>query len=959
MADGEHPDPPPESSGADAPDTAEPQSPQAQSESKPDTAEPPSSPEKPSSAETPSAAKTPSSPSPAEAAPSPPRRRSPLLRFFGGIFKLIFIVLLVVLITAAVFIGIAAFDRRPPTDALPDGFDAYLRVESAGELLVSTLDLEVADIILAAPRMSAFRPALAALRRQEIIQNPIFSYLAGIQVHAALFDDDYLLIGKLGIRSAALRIASPFFGLINRLDVPGLRYVSEGPLSHFRVEAGESVFYAVVRGNLLLGSTDFALLSRSALENASEDRDQELSEALERRSEGDLRVLVNPDAFLGGMAGGDEGLSRMLALLSFSDYAAVDVSVTNDSFILNAVIPVSSDDPALAAMIEKRSGVPAIFSVLPEDVEYASIISAGTLKELSAVAERPAGPEYTSALEQANRGAKLALGMDLDELLFSWSGGEMGLFALSSHPEPVFFIRVADERRREAVFEDVLSSLVLKGSDDTVVDGVRLTQISFPWYIRSLLESLDVQLPEPYFGVSDGFLFLSVSAEAAARTVGSVESRALLVGTDKWEKSGGRVPASAAFSIIYSLDRGVPFFLRAQGAGADALRLYRQGAATLRFDGGSLKISLAAAASGGAGVLPMPGFPVKAEGRIASGTHVLGEPGAGAGDLVYWIEGSDTLVEYSISSGRRLTAGLDDEAWAAAGRGVIWAVSKRGSIYAFNPGLEALPGFPIATPYRPSAEPMVLQGALNDTLVLPERESRTLVLIDTSGERSEIPVVFDDPLLSPPSYRDGLWAAYPKGFLAALHLFDSEGAARPGWPVPVDQIAYGSPIFIASDNAGGAAGAAGGDFGIAFLTQAGTLTFYQSDGSPRLEVNLDGVFYSNPVWAPSTGALYALSESGTLFKITPDGDVDRIDISGIKARDGRLSAANIIGDAAEEVFVSEAGAAVYGFTENLFPLEGFPVSGGRYPSFTDINGDGRTDMLSAGFDKTIRAYSFR
>lgn len=895
-----------------------------------------------------------------------PRRRPPALRFLRGLIKSLIIVILGVLLTAAVFIAVAAFHRRSPADALPAGFDAYLRVESAGRLLLSTLDLEAADIILAAPDMRAFRPALAALRRQEVIQSPIFSYLADIRVDAALFNDDWLLIGELGIRSAATRMASPLFGLVNRLDIPGiseLEYVRRGNPGHFRIQAGESVFYAALRGNLLTVSSSLTLLSKAVLENASEGRDEELEEALERSSEGDLRVLVNPNAFLGGMIGADPNLRRILALLSFSDYAAVDVSLTNDSFMLSAEIPVFSEDPAVAAMLANRSGVPGIFSVLPETAEYAGIISAGTLEELSAAVEKPLGPEYTAALEQANRGAKLALGMNLDELVFSWSGPELGLFALNSHPEPVFFVRVADERRRKAVFEDVLSSLVIKGRDDTLVNGLRLTRISFPWYIRSLLESLDIVLPEPYFGVSDDFLFLSVSAEAVARTIESIESRALLVGTDKWEKSGGRVPASAALSIIYSLDRGIPFFLQSGGAAADALRLYRQGTATLRFDGGSLKISLAAAASGGAGVAAMPGFPVKARGRITSGTQVL--KASGAGDMLYWLEGSDTLVEYNASRGTRLTASLDDEAWIIAGEGVLWAVSKRGSIYAFTPGLTALPGFPVATPYRPSAPPAVLpeaaSGPAKDTLILPEREGRTLILIDTSGQRRPLPVVFDDPLLSPPSYRNGLWAAYPKGFLAALHLFDSEGTPVPGWPVPVDRIAFGSPVFIAPGEEGERNPNIpnGRPFGIAFLTQEGTLSFYRSDGSPYSEINLEGVFYSNPVWAESTRALYALSESGTLFRITPDGDVDRTDIPGIKARDGRLTLHDVIGDAAEEVFVSEAGAAVYAFTENLFPLEGFPVSGGRYPSFTDLNGDGRIDMLSAGFDRTVRAYSFR
>ena len=171
--------------------------------------------------------------------------------------------------------------------------------------------------------------------------------------------------------------------------------------------------------------------------------------------------------------------------------------------------------------------------------------------------------------------------------------------------------------------------------------------------------------------------------------------------------------------------------------------------------------------------------------------------------------------------------------------------------------------------------------------------------------------------------------------------------------MPVDEIAYGSPVFLDDPSAGPAG------FEIAFLSPAGSLVPHSATGTVSTRTHLDGVFYTNPVWAPQTGALYALSEEGTLYKVSPDGDVDRIDIQGIKARDGRLTVRDVLGDGTEEVFVSGAGAAVYGFTADLFPLEGFPIPGGRTPSFVDLNGDGRPDLITGGYDNTIRAYSFR
>jgi len=861
--------------------------------------------------------------------------------------KTFFFILLGILLLIAVLLGYAVIDRRPPSDAIQEGFDAYIRIESVGKLLKSTLDLEVADIVLASPQFSSVRGTLTSLRQHDFIHGPLFDYLADIRVDAALYEEDFLIVADLGVRSAATRIAYPFYRLVGVPWIPELNYVKDATIPHFEITNSKPPLYAVAKQNLIIASTNRSILFEVMSSHETTKQDIALEGALNRASEGDIRLLVNPNTFLDKIQGNDERLKRMISLLTFSQYATVDVSIDSETLKLNSTTAVSSENPAMAELIAGRSGAPAIVNLLPADTQYASILSAGTPQELSAIIEPIAGSEYREALADANQTAKAVFGADLEELVYSWTGEEMGVLGLATHPEPVFFIRVNDEHKRKDVFDQIFFSAVVNRSDDTIIGKVRLTQITFPWFVDLLLKSLDIVLPESYMAKGDDFLFLSNSAEAVASTISSIKSKNLLIKTEKWENSGGQVSASAALAIIYSLDRSVPFFLQSHGDFSDALKLYRRGVATLRFDGGELKISLVATASGGAGVVPMPGFPIKTKGRHQSATEVLLRQGAG--DLIYWMENDNTLVEYNASTGIRLTASLDDEGTLTADAGILWGVSKRGNIYAFSPGLNALPGFPIVTAYTPSARPVAYQ----DILALPERESRGLVLINRKGERFTVPVSFDNPLLSPPSYHNGLWAAYPKGFLASLHLFDSKGNSVEGWPVPVDQIAYGSPLFVDLEDD------TDDDYLLVFLTQAGLLRFYRSDGSVYLEKQLDGVFYTNPLWAQTSRALYTLAESGALYRISLDGDVDRTEIKGIKAKDGRLAIQDVQGDDNEEVFVSEASAAIYGYTGKLLPLEGFPIAGGRQPSFADLNGDDRIDLITGGFDGKVYAYTFR
>jgi hypothetical protein len=876
------------------------------------------------------------------------RRRPFILRFLLSLVMGISFILAGILFAIIIFIGISLVFRSDPVDALPEGFDAYVRVESAGKMLESTIDLEVADIMLASPKLSQIRSILTEIRNQDIIRTPLFRFLTNIRIDAAMFGKDrFLVLGDLGIRSVVTRMFKPAFPLIKFFDARDLEYKKGKDLSYFVYETGDTEIFISLKRNLLTVSNDLALLEESVLKIGNRDFSEELLEALERPAEGDLRILINPQTLLAS-AGNNESIGRIFSYLEFPEYATLDLTVTNESLMLYAALPVVSTEEALDQLITVRSGAPAIISILPESVQYATILAAGTPAQLNRIAGPLAGPSFVDALKKADRGSKLAFGLDINELLFSWTGSELGVFGMERFPEPVFFIRISDEKKREEVFEQILSSLILSGDSRTLLDGIRISRISFPGFINALMKALKVDLPKPYYAVEDDFLFMSSSAEAVGAAISSIKAKELMVRSENWKKSGGKVPASAAVEIFYSLDRSIPFFLQGQGPAVDALQLYRYGVATLRFDNGIMKISVAAVASEGEGIAPVPGFPLKTEGKLTSPVVSLSR--RGKINTLYWVEDNSLLIEYDPANGERNTAQLDDAAWLVpeAGEsgqdGTLWAVSKRGMIYGFAPGLNALAGFPIATGIRSTAHPIVENG----TLFLSDRDSRGLTTVQRDGTITVIPVQFDAPLLSPPNYREGLWAAYPKSFGASLHLFDAGGAEAPGWPVPVDQIAFGSPFFTPWEDS----------FLIGFLSQAGDLTFYRPNGEIYRQHKLDGVFYSNPIYAENAQTIYCISEEGRIFKVSLDGDIDLAEPQGLRGRDAVLTAFNIIGNEKEEIFISEAGASVYGFTSDLIPLDGFPVGGGHRPAFGDLNGDKSPELITGGYDNTVRAYFF-
>ncbi|MBN1241717.1 MAG: hypothetical protein JXA15_03295 [Spirochaetales bacterium] len=910
-----------------------------------------------------------------------------LIRLLLGLVKAVLVVALVVVLAAALLVAWSSLNRQNPLSALPDGFDAYVRVESASALLTELVELEVADLVLASPELAGARAAVTALRASGILDSPLLRTLADVRLDAALYGKgDFLAVARLGWRSAATRLAMAAGPLAVRAaeyaELDGLSFERSGGPARFVYSppgpAGQArmSIHAAGRGDLLVIASSAALLE-GALERTRRLAGQkELEEALERPAEGSIRFLARSEAWLSGLRSSKDPLALMLAALSFPDYASVDVTVTNASIEITAAAPVRSDDADLASLVDSRSGAPAIVSLYPSSLRWASVVALGSPEALLDIAGPRLGPSFADTLEQADGALELAFGKNLEELVFSWAGGELGALGVGEGAAPVYFLRVSDERERKRAFDAIFGSILANEGATVLVNDVELTRIDLPWYLESILAAAGARLPEPWFFVDEGFIFLSTSPEPLGELGRSIRSGELLVRTERWKRSGGAVPAAAAVQVVYSLEDAVPFFLRTAGPVAEALRRYGDGVATVRFDGGTIRVALAARASGGRGVTSVPGFPVQAEGRIDSGALALSVRGSPT--RLYWIEDGDTLVEYTPADGVRREASLDDRANLAIEEGAaVWAVSGRGAVYRFTPGLEATPGFPVATGLSPSAPPALGPGGL----LLPVKDPDGILAVDRSGTTGLLAPWLEASLLSPPAARADAMAFYPKRFDGLVHLTGPDGAELGGWPIEAPGLGYGSPFFVPE----------GKGYGVGFLSQSGELVVWPSTGfvrepgaaapdpsAPAAGMTprdipgtrawlLDGVFFSGAVHAPLSGHIWAIAEDGRVWRVAPDGSVSSLSADDAEAgtgsrfprgKEARLMLRDVDGDGLEEAFVYGAGGAVGGIDHDLSPLAGFPLPGGREPSFADLDGDGRVELVSAGFDGAVRAWRF-
>jgi hypothetical protein len=310
-----------------------------------------------------------------------------------------------------------------------------------------------------------------------------------------------------------------------------------------------------------------------------------------------------------------------------------------------------------------------------------------------------------------------------------------------------------------------------------------------------------------------------------------------------------------------------------------------------------------------------------------------------------------------------------DPVWVIPAEGLVpktlkesaaWVVSSRGLVTLVNGNMEAAAGFPVVTGLKPSSAPAARSGRVY--LPVEEGEKGLIYTVDSSGRVAKLEVEFAAPLLSPPSFspevvRGGrsapsFMALYPKSFLGELYLCNEEGLSREAWPLPVEGIAYGSPLLFNPPDRSGTH--------LAFITMAGELAVYTEGGEAfrPFPLELKGTFYLQPVWDGTY--LWTVNEEGIIYRVGLDGQVSQQRAANLSVREnGVILTADVDGDGEAEVFISGEGNALHGYGSKLLSLEGFPLPVWGRPVFADLDGDGSMDCAASGMDNKLYRWRFR
>jgi hypothetical protein len=525
---------------------------------------------------------------------------------------------------------------------------------------------------------------------------------------------------------------------------------------------------------------------------------------------------------------------------------------------------------------------------------------------------------------------------------------------MEGRPSPVYVIKVGDEQKRQEVFDRAFRSVFLSENTRAVLDGTRIPQIEIPDFINAILRILGINAPAPYYVVQDGYLFISDSADALLASINAIRKNAVLPKSTLWQDLSKSGSDKSSFSLFYSLDRSLPFFLRGNTAFNTLLRLYRQGLVRLGFEKNTLRVFLSAVPGTGRGIRAVPGYPLDLQGRAGSAVYgVFSERRESR--LLLTRDNSALAINpanrdlYELKNPFPVTvipaAGLaaktmnDGAAWVAGG----------GQVILVNGNMEPVNGFPLITGVRTASPPSAHGGKL----YLPD-EDGPLYVVNADTTMSLLETGFIAGLRSPPVFLDAggktYMASYAKSLPGEIWLQDDGGNTYPGWPITVSRIAFGSPLLFAQD---------GGVF-LAFITQRGDLNLYDEGGMPRqnFPITLPGVFFVQPVFDGES--LWTAASDGTLYQVQLDGTVLHQRIPNLKVEEaGRINAVDVDGDGKAEIFVTGEGNALYGYSRNFSSLDGFPLPVWGQPAFADLNGDGKIECTGIGLDNRLYQWQFK
>ena len=866
---------------------------------------------------------------------------------FFGVIKSIFVILALFIAIGAVWVIFSCADRRDVLKFIPKGYAAYVHTPSLWSFASPLIDLKASDEILAMDEFKAFREPFMLLRENEIRENKGVQQLLSRRVDVAVYDvksngnatgeSAFIALVDMGVLSCATRLA-PLADFKLKDAKIGIEKSEDG--SCYVWENKGTRLYLKTYHNLVIASNNKSLFDK-AMEQSSEYSSNERE--LMTKSGDKVRLVCDVHALASEFCAGNDVLSTALnSILRENTLSTVAFDITEDKLSLKAALPykASDENPDLQRLLSQKSTLPRLLTSMGNAVQYYTLLNLGTLREMkqSFFPFFPKTQNIDALWAKADSACKVAFSMGLEELIFSWTGKEIAVLGVEGQNDPAFVLEISDETKRKEVFDKVISSILVKNGANFILGGARMEQLKLPSFLSSVISLFGVKLPSPYYMIFDNFIYFSQSAETLSSIYASMkDSETRLAAEEGWKTVSNGISNECSLSLFYNLEKSVPFFLRGNTALSKILSLYNSGRCDIDIDGENVLLHIQSSAKTPSDTSYIAGFPIALENTP---TSFLEKEAGTKATTVFWSEKNKIVKALDVKSLQIEKKEFPEAIYIVAtaqevlSNGALWAVSENGAVYLLDKKLNVAPNFPILLAQKPSAS----ISAQENACVVP-LESGSLCFVDDTGKSEILPLDLHGNIKSSPAILGNITAVYDKSFRGQVIILKNKQflsiSELPG-------IAYGSPALLLDKNT----------LYSAMITQSGNFYLWcNGEIMTGFPIKLDGIFKTGVV--SGENCFYALSTTGSLYKIALNGAYIRVDLAGRTAENGGIAALD------GNVFAYIDANVIYGFNSSLELLSKFPLSGFGKCNFIDVNGDKKKDCVVLGLDKKLYAWNAR
>ena len=822
------------------------------------------------------------------------KKSSPFVSFM----KVLGIILLVAIVALAAWILYSGLNKKKSLSLLPANYGLYLHTDSVWEALNPLLDLQAADILLATEEFSSFRALFMELRQSQLRENKLLAIAAARPVDLGIYftsgnKTDFVAVVDMGFLSAATRLAKLWVGKLpmGKNFPQGITMVQGSDGYYFELVAEFGSLYFKNHYNTVIISSNRELFQKAIQGNNDVMYTPQELALLNQKTDNPVQIIADANTLALSTTENSPTLKKITQLIHQDSKAHVSFGITDKEINLKLQIPldvtdiqtINSELEGTKALLQEESSLPLLLSQLGNNIQYYTILNIGSLEQLKDAAF-PLLPASLDAPNLWTTGTSLStnfFGVNLEELVFSWTGQECAVLGIEGLKDPVIALEVKDENMRQFIFNQLFSSIIFQDDTSLILNGVRLPRLQLPVFLQGILRLLNLNLPNPYYMVHKGFIYFSESPESLSALFTSMQAGQRLSNNEGWKIVAQNHKKETSVSLFYDLEHETPFFLRGDNVVVQILELYSMGLLDLQIQDNTLICQLSATARPSGQLRSLPGFPLELEGRAAQIHKVQSKNSK----HLFWVEKNNTLKILDIASMNITKKEFRSPILVAPAtdnpsEGVIWVVTAEGAAYLLTTNLADVPNFPQLTGGTPVTYPIATEWGLMQPM-----DDDSICFISPQGEVNKLQLELTGSIMAPPNMLKTDAAFYDKGFSGGLLLVDTKQQSLL-LHHQVFGIAYGSPALLESKKTKY----------MGFITQAGRLSLWQlveNKGEKEttlqqvLDSTLKGVFFTNLV--SNGNYFFALSSEGQVFRIATDGNIISVKIPNVTARNGTIT----------------------------------------------------------------------